>query len=125
MKKIIYSFLVPGIIASFLVLSAASPFLPDKHKKNKSKPSKEKPQQLMLLRDSTNCANYYEASCSIQQLPHNSYCPDNCTLPHTKIIVGNKTLKTCPKGKLYNAQKLACDFPENVACPHTPKCTNN
>lgn len=122
MKKIIRFNLFLTFLAVFFVISATSSPIPDK---TKTKKKKETPAKTMLLRDTSNCANYYEAKVSIKQGAHTNSCPSDCTDSHLQTIILEKTLKTCPKGKLFNPQKLACDFPENiVTCYHSPKCTN-
>lgn len=125
MKRAIYFGLFLLVAAGMVAISTG--FVPsDDKKKNKKK--KEVPQKTMkvLLRDTTNCANYYEAIAIIEPVPHNNTCPPDCREFHTKQTILEKTLKTCPKGKIFNARTLTCDFPENVkTCPHTPKCTND
>lgn len=125
MKKVIYFSLFLLVAAGMVAILTGSS--PDDDKK-KTKKKKEVPQKTMkaLLRDTTNCANYYEAVVAYEILPHSNTCPPGCTEIHAKQEVLEKTLKTCPKGKIFNARTLACDFPENVkTCPHTPKCTND
>lgn len=123
MKKIIHStLLLPLIVASAMISATLSP----NQDKTKTKKKKETPTTIILLRDTTNCANYYEAKAVIKPSKHKATCPDDCMEFHTETVILEKTLKQCPKGKLYNPRKLACDFPENVVtCTHTPKCTNN
>lgn len=122
MKRIIRFNLLLTILIAFFALSATPSVVTDK---NKSRKPKKSTPTIALVRDTSNCANYYETEITFKQGKHNVSCPAGCQDPHLQTIEGKKTLKTCPKGKLYNPRKLACDFPENVVtCIHTPKCTN-
>lgn len=122
MKGIIRLNLIITVIIALFAISATLSPKPDK---KKTKEKKETPMESVILRDTSNCANYYDAKAIVKIVPHTDSCPPNCQEVHIQSIIVEKTLKTCPKGKLYNPRKLACDFPENVVtCHHTPKCTN-
>lgn len=122
MKKMIRFGLLLSIVAGSISIAATESSFPDKKKQKKSKTQKT---QIVLLRDTTNCANYYEAKAIVKLTGHNPLCPKDCAEYHFETIILEKTLKTCPEGMLYNPRTLACDSAKNVVtCIHTPKCTN-
>lgn len=121
MKKIIHSsLLLPFIVAAVMISATLSP------NQDKTKKKKETPTTIILLRDTSNCANYYEAKAVIKPGKHKATCPDDCMEFHTETVILEKTLKRCPAGQLYNPRKLACDSIKNIeTCIHIPRCTND